>query len=79
MPTARTKRRAGGCTHLIATSPHLSKKGNTVSNTVLKTFADLKAAKGPKFEQPKPISSLEPKQPTQTKPQPPVDLLRKVR
>jgi hypothetical protein len=54
-------------------------KGNTVSNTVLKTFADLKAAKGPKFEQPKPISSLEPEQPTQTKPQPPVDLLRKVR
>jgi hypothetical protein len=50
-----------------------------MSNDVLKTFADLKSAKGPKFEQPKPVSSLEPKPPTMTKPQPPVDLLRKVR
>jgi hypothetical protein len=48
-------------------------------NDIVKTFADLKAAKGPKAEQPKPISSLQPKPPTVTKPQPAVVLTKKIR
>jgi hypothetical protein len=48
-------------------------------NDVLKTFADLKAAKGPTPQQPKPVSSLQTKPYLPPKPQPALDIRKKVR